>query len=175
KVDGIRVLQIRLRTEVRLAGVHRDQAATDVGARPRILFIRVPVTRTIWRRSRLNRLILNGLWILAWDTGALVFALGHLPAVTLAAPAGLALPGITPAHPPRLFDDSNATVSVLSLHEPRGAHLAGAIYRGGPVLPDSPSVPVLADVLVIADEDHGADASLSAPTLGVSPLQSPPG
>ena len=104
KVDGIRVLQIRVSTEIRLAGVHRDQAATDVGARPRILFIRVPGTRTIWLRSRLNRLILNGLWILARDPGALPFALGHLPAVTLAAPPGLALPGITPAHPPRLFD-----------------------------------------------------------------------
>jgi len=70
---------------------------------------------------------------------------------------------------------SNVSVSVLSRHEPRGAHLAGEIYRGGRVLTDSPSVPVLADVLVIADEDHGADPGLSAPTLGVSPLQSPPG
>jgi len=139
------------------------------------VFIRVPGTRTIWWRSRLNRLFLNGLWILARDTGALAFALGHLPAVTLAAPPGLALPRITPAHPPRLFDHSNASVSVLSLHEPRRAHVAGEIYRDGRVLTHPPSVLVLADALVIADEDHGADPGLSAPTFGVSPLQSTPG
>jgi hypothetical protein len=56
------------------------------------VFIRVPGTRTIWPRSRLNRLILNGLWVLARDPGALPLALGHLPTVTLAAPAGFALP-----------------------------------------------------------------------------------
>jgi hypothetical protein len=37
------------------------------------------------------------------------------------------------------------------------------MYRGGRVLTDSPSVPVLADVLVIADEDHGADPGVPRP------------
>ena len=38
KVVEIRVLQIRVSTEIRLAGVHRDQAAAEVGAQPRTVF-----------------------------------------------------------------------------------------------------------------------------------------
>jgi hypothetical protein len=52
----------------------------------------------------MNRPILNPPWILIRDLGALPIALGHLPAVTLRAAPGFALPGITPAHPPRLLD-----------------------------------------------------------------------
>jgi len=63
-------------------------------------------------------------------------------------------------------------VSVLSLHEPRGVHFAGEIYRGGRVLTDSPSVPVLADVLVIADEDHGADPGvISSHPRSITPAE----
>lgn len=46
---------------------------------------------------------------------------------------------------------------------PRSAHFADEIHRGGRVLTDSPSAPVLADVLVIADEDHGADPGVPRP------------
>jgi hypothetical protein len=41
--------------------------------------------------------------VVARDPGALPLALGHLPAVTLGAAPGFALPVITPAHPPRLL------------------------------------------------------------------------
>jgi hypothetical protein len=72
------------------------------------VLIRVPGTRTVWPR---NRVILNGPWVLVRDPGALPLALGHLPAVTPRAAPGFALPGITPAHPPRLLD-----------HQPRVRH-----------------------------------------------------
>ena len=39
KVAGIRVLQIRVSIEIRLAEVHRDQAAASVGAQPGTVFI----------------------------------------------------------------------------------------------------------------------------------------
>ena len=99
KVAEIRVLQIRVSIEIRLAGVHRDQAAAGVGAQPRTVFIRVPGTRTVWPRSRLD---LDGPWVLVRAPGALRLAPGHLLAVTLRAAPGFALPAITPAHPPRL-------------------------------------------------------------------------
>ncbi len=111
EVAGIRVLQIRVSTGTRLAGVHRDQAAAGGGAQLRTVVIRVPGTRTVWPRSRLNRLILNGPSPLVRGPGAVPLALGHLPAVTLRAAPGFAVPGITPAHPPRLFD-----------HQPRHRH-----------------------------------------------------
>ena len=46
---------------------------------------------------------------------------------------------------------------------PRCALFAGEIHRGGRVLTDSPSAPVRADVLVIADEDPGADPGVPRP------------
>ena len=97
KVARIRVLQIRVGIQISLAEVHRDQAAVGVGAQPRTVFIRVPGTRTVWPRSRLNRLNLDG-------PRPLVRGPGALPAVTLRAAPGFALPGITPAHPYRLLD-----------------------------------------------------------------------
>src|SRR5262249_1360747 len=103
KVAGIRVLELRVSTEIRLAGVHGDQAAIDLGAQPRTVFIRVPGNRTIWPRSLINHPILNSPWILVRDLAVLPLALGHLPAVPLRASPGFALPGITPAHPPRLL------------------------------------------------------------------------
>ena len=39
----------------------------------------------------------------------------------------------------------------------------GEIHRGGRILTDSPSAPVIADVLAIADEDHGADPDVPRP------------
>ena len=42
-------------------------------------------------------------------------------------------------------------------------HFAGEIHRGGRVLTDSPSAAVLADILVIADEDHRADPGVPGP------------
>src|SRR5262249_3744360 len=102
-------------TEIRLAGVHGDQAAIDLGAQPRTVFIRVP--GTIWPRS--HHPILNGPWILVRDLAVLPLALGHLPAVTLRASPGFALPGITPAHPPRLLD-----------HQPRAGSSIGPGHSG---------------------------------------------
>jgi len=265
KVAGIRVLQIRVSIETRLAGVHRDQAAAGGGAQPRTVLIRVPGTRTVWPRSRL---IPDGPRALVRGPGAIPLALGHLPAVTLRAAPGFALPGITPAHPPRLLDrqprqrhsqpqarpspgpghlrclhnadgsgkaelagpgvhagpepfivhlrvaigrdlagrpgglygggpapsehaagepyhdppavaepgrvrgirtadqvigDRERHRSVPRLHEAHSAHFAGEIHRGGRVPTDSPSAAVLADVLVIADEDHGADPGVPRP------------
>ena len=55
EVARIRVLQIRVGIQISLAGFHRDQAAAGVGGQPRTVFIRVPVTRTVWPRSHLNR------------------------------------------------------------------------------------------------------------------------
>jgi hypothetical protein len=78
----------------------------------------------------------------------LLLALGHLPAVTLRAAPGFALPGITPAHPHRLlnqqppsvrgihtadlaFGDVSAIGQSLRLHEHDSAHFAGEIHRTG--------------------------------------------
>ena len=97
KVARIRVLQIRVAIQISLAEFHRDQAAAGVGAQPRTVFIRIPVTRTVWPRGRLNRQNLDG-------ARPLVRGPGALPAVTVRAAPGFALPGITPAHPSRLLD-----------------------------------------------------------------------
>ena len=270
KVVEIRVLQIRVGIEIRLVEIHHSQAAVDVGAQPRTAFSRVPGTRTAWPRSHLNRLLPDGAGALARGPGALPLALRHLPAVTLRAAPGFALPGITPAHPHRLLGHqprqrhnwprarpspgpghpgcldmgcgsgnaelagpgvragsgpfvvhpraatgrdlagpaislaatwpsfstrpgSHVTVhptpspavggirtadqvisdrerhrSALRLYKPHNAHFAGEIHRiglpGGRVLTDSPSSVVLADVLVIAAEDHGGDPGV--PRLG---------
>jgi hypothetical protein len=110
EVAGIRVLQIRVSTEARLAGIHRDQAAGG-GAQPRTVLTRIRGTRSVWPRGRLNGLIFDGASLLVRDLGAAPLALSLLPAVTVRAAPGFALPGITPAHPPRLLD-----------HEPRQRH-----------------------------------------------------
>src|SRR5262249_516886 len=141
KVARIRVLELRVSTEIRLAGVHGDQAATDLGAQPRTVFIRVPGNRTIWPRSLINHPILNGPWILVRDLAVLPLALGHLPAVTLRASPGFPLPGITPAHPPRLLIISrgpghrSAPAHSGCLHHADGsgrAELAGPGVHTGP-------------------------------------------
>jgi hypothetical protein len=75
KVVQIRVLQIRVSIEIRLVEVHRDQAAVGIGTQPRIVFIRVPWTRTVWLRSRHNR------WVRVSAAVALCLA---GPAVSLA-------------------------------------------------------------------------------------------
>ena len=132
KVVEIRILQIRVGIEIRLVEVHRDQAAVGVGAQPRTVFIRVPGTRTVWPRSRLNRLILDGPGSLVRGPGALPLALRHLPAVTLRAAPGFALPGITPAHPPRLLDHPpRQRHSQLRARPSPGPGHLGGLHNGG--------------------------------------------
>jgi hypothetical protein len=63
----------------------------------------------------------------------------------------------------QVLGDRERHRSVLRLHEAHSAHFASEIHRGGRVLTDSPSAPILADVLVIADEDHRADPGVPRP------------
>ena len=132
KVVEINILQIRVGIEIRLVEVHRDQAALGVGAQPRTVFIRVPGIRTVWPPSRLNRLIFDGPGSLVRGPGALPLALRHLPAVTLRAAPGFALPGITPAHPPRLLDHQpRQRHSQLRARPSPGPGHLGGLHNGG--------------------------------------------
>ena len=132
KVIEINILQIRTGIEVRLVEVHGDQAALGVGAQPRIVFIRVRGTRTVWPPSRVNRLILDGPGPLARGPGALLLALCHLPAVTLRAAPGFAFPGITPAHPHRLPDHpAAASRSQLRARQSPGLGCLGCLHNDG--------------------------------------------
>src|SRR6185437_7967079 len=101
EVAGIRVLQLRVSIQTRLAGVHPDRAAAGAGAQLRTVLLRVPETSVAWPRSRLNRLVPGGPRVLFQVPRARRLALGHLLAVTLRTAPGFAVPAITPAHPPR--------------------------------------------------------------------------
>jgi hypothetical protein len=132
KVVEINILQIRAGIEVRLVEVHRDQAALGAGAQPRSVFIRVPGIRTVWPPSRLNRLIFDGPGPLARGPGALPLALRPLPAVTLRAAPGFALPGITPAHPHRLpYHQPQQRRSQLRARPSPGPGHLGCLYNDG--------------------------------------------
>src|SRR6185437_4666597 len=116
-------LRLRVSIQTRPAGVHPDQAAADAGGQLRTVFLRVPETRVDWPRSRLNRLVPGGPWVLFQAPWARRLALGHLPAVTLRTAPGFGVPAITPAHPPRLGDHpglSALTFGVSPLQSPRG-------------------------------------------------------